>query len=78
VAWDPTLHIGVSYTAFLQVPSEVLAEAHLQEPRRSRVSLHQELTRRSSRCGLSTSAAISSWCRLAQADPIIPPGSMAA
>jgi len=29
VAWDPTLHIGVSYSASLQVPSEVLAEAHL-------------------------------------------------
>jgi putative restriction endonuclease len=29
VAWDPTLHIGVSYSASLQVPSEVLIEAHL-------------------------------------------------
>ena len=29
VAWDPTLHIGVSYSASLQVPSELLVEAHL-------------------------------------------------
>lgn len=29
VAWDPTLHIGVSYSASLQVPSEVLVKAHL-------------------------------------------------